>query len=87
MFNLWYYFVLCTVSAANFSANLNTIPVLTGTNFKSWKENVMIVLDCMDLDLALRKDKPPALTDESSTMKLGVLRRINFSFMFVLKLI
>ena len=67
MFNLWYYFILYTVSAANFSANLSIIPVLTGTNFKSWKENVMIVLGCMDLDLALRKDQPPALTEESST--------------------
>ena len=28
----------------------------------------MIVLSCMDLDLALRKEKPAALTDESSDM-------------------
>ena len=67
MFNLWFYFVLYSISAANISANLSTIHVLTGINFKSWKENVMIVLGCMDLDLALRKDQPLALTEESST--------------------
>ena len=42
--------------------------MLNGTNFKKWKEHVMIVLGCMDLDLALRKEKPAALTDESSDM-------------------
>ncbi|CAA6671532.1 unnamed protein product [Spirodela intermedia] len=30
--------------------------MLNGTNFKAWKENIMIVLDYMDLDIALRKD-------------------------------
>ncbi|PON88031.1 hypothetical protein TorRG33x02_162330 [Trema orientale] len=67
MFNLWFYFVLYSISAANISANLSTIHVLTGINFKSWKEDVMIVLGCMDLDLALKKDQPAALTEESFT--------------------
>jgi len=40
--------------------------VLTGTNFKSWKEHIQIVLGIMDLDLALRSDQPTALTDVSS---------------------
>nr|KAJ0189297.1 hypothetical protein LSAT_V11C800450030 [Lactuca sativa] len=40
------------------SSNLNHIPVLNGTNFKEWKENVMLVLGCMDLDLALRIEQP-----------------------------
>ena len=35
-------------------------------NFKEWKENVMIVLGCMDLDLALRIEQPTPLTDKSS---------------------
>ncbi|RDX96762.1 hypothetical protein CR513_20547, partial [Mucuna pruriens] len=28
------------------------------TNFKVWKEDVAIVLGCMDLDLALQVEKP-----------------------------
>ena len=49
-------FVLDSVtSASTISANINSIPVLNGTNFKNWKENVMIVLGCMDLDLVLRE--------------------------------
>lgn len=28
--------------------------MLNGTNFKDWEENVLIVLDCIDLDLVLR---------------------------------
>ncbi|CAH9074220.1 unnamed protein product, partial [Cuscuta europaea] len=53
-------------SAATISANINSIPMLNGTNFKEWKENVMIVLGCMDLDLALRTEKPAALKDTST---------------------
>jgi len=34
------------------SANLNSVP-----DFKDWKENMQIVLGCMDLDLALRIEK------------------------------
>ena len=62
-------FVLCSVnaSASTISANINSIPMLNGTNFKDWKENVMIVLGCMDLDLALRIEQPADLTDRSST--------------------
>ena len=48
------------------SANLNSVPVLNGSNFKDWKENILIVLGCMDLDLSLRMDKPASLTDASS---------------------
>ncbi|KAK7276201.1 hypothetical protein RIF29_17337 [Crotalaria pallida] len=61
-------FVLCSVnsSASTISANINSIPVLNGTNFKNWKENVMIVLGCMDLDLALRDERPTDLTEQSS---------------------
>jgi hypothetical protein len=54
-------------SAATISANINSIPMLNGTNFKVWKENVIIVLGCMDLDLALRVERPSALADESSS--------------------
>lgn len=51
-------------TSASVSANVNSIPLLNGTNFKESKENMYIVLGCMDLDL-LRTDKPPTLTDKS----------------------
>jgi len=54
---------------AGLSAALNGIPVLNGTNFKNWKERVMIVLGCLDLDHALRLDRPANLTDSSSTVE------------------
>ena len=38
--------------------------MLNGTNFKSWKENVLIVLGVMDLDLALRVNQLDPLIDE-----------------------
>lgn len=46
---------------------MNSIPILNGTNFKERKENVQICLGCMDLDLALRDEHPPSLTDSSSS--------------------
>ena len=41
--------------------------MLNGTNFKSWKENVLIVLGVLDLDLALRVDQPDPLTHDSTS--------------------
>jgi len=52
---------------ASISANLNSIPILNGTNFKDWKENMQIVLGCMDLDLTLRIEKPPSPMDSSTS--------------------
>ncbi|KAK8952136.1 hypothetical protein KSP39_PZI003213 [Platanthera zijinensis] len=53
-------------NASTISANINSILILNDTNFKAWKENVQIVLGCMDLDLSLRTDRPQTLTDKSS---------------------
>ncbi|RZB42862.1 actin [Glycine soja] len=52
---------------ASISANLNSVPVLNGANFKDWKENMQIVLGCMDLDLTLRIEKPSSPTDSSTS--------------------
>lgn len=52
------FFVLSLVnitSAANV-VQVNSIPMLNGTNFKVWKDAVEIVLGCMDLELALRTE-------------------------------
>ena len=52
--------------ASNINASINSIPMLNGTNFKTWHENLQIVLCVMDLDLALRVSSPAPLTVESS---------------------
>ena len=69
LFIYLFIFVLCLVpgSATNISTNINSIPMLNGTNFKSWKENVLIVHGVMDLDLALRVNQPDPLTHESTS--------------------
>ncbi|KAL9665190.1 hypothetical protein QQ045_020601 [Rhodiola kirilowii] len=54
------------MSATSVAANLNKILMLNGTNFKDWKENITILLGCMDLDLALREPKPDVITGTSS---------------------
>ena len=54
---------------SSLSASMNNIAVLNGINFKKWKEHVMIVLGCTDIDYALRFDRPAALTSESTELK------------------
>ncbi|KAJ0028515.1 hypothetical protein Pint_36355 [Pistacia integerrima] len=39
--------------------------MLNGENFSDWKEKIMLVLGCMDIDLAFRMDEPPVPMDES----------------------
>ncbi|XP_060974782.1 uncharacterized protein LOC133039825 [Cannabis sativa] len=62
-------------SVASVSANLNSVPVLNGNNFKDWKENIFIVLRCMDLDLALRMDRPAPLTDTSTSEQMRIYEK------------
>ena len=45
---------------------LSSIEQLSGANFKKWKEQIGIVLGCMDLDYALREPTPTKLTSEST---------------------
>ena len=48
------------------SLNFNNIETLIGSNFKKWKEDVEIMLGLMDFNLALREEKPEAITAEST---------------------
>ena len=54
------------MSVVSITANINSIPMLNDSNFKSWQENLLIVLTVMDLDIVLRVDFPPPLADEST---------------------
>ena len=56
-----------TSSVSNINTNINYIPTLNGANFKTWHENLQIVLGVMDLDLALRVFSPTPLTVKSSS--------------------
>ncbi|KAF9685453.1 hypothetical protein SADUNF_Sadunf03G0056100 [Salix dunnii] len=48
------------------NSHASSVPILTGTNFSEWKEQVEFTLGVLDLDLALLKDKPDPLTDKST---------------------
>jgi hypothetical protein len=40
------------------------VPMFNGNNFSDWKENLLLTLGCLELDLALREDEPPTLTEK-----------------------
>ena len=81
------FLVLYVVSttANNVSAQVSSIPMLNGTNFKVWKENVEIVLGCMDLDLALRTEQPTLAEDNSNEAKVEKWDRSNRMCLMILK--
>ncbi|XP_068657905.1 uncharacterized protein [Aristolochia californica] len=50
-------------TATNVIAQISSIPMLSKTNFKAWKDTMEIVLSCMGLDLALWAEQPISSTD------------------------
>ena len=68
-----FYFLFSTVSmanASNVSTQISIIPLLNGTDFTVWKNTVKIVLGCMDLDLALREERPVSTSDNLNEIKI-----------------
>ena len=53
-------------TSASITASINSILLFNDTNFKYWKETVMIILRCMDLDLTLGTEQPPSFESNSS---------------------
>ncbi|KAH1055436.1 hypothetical protein J1N35_033501 [Gossypium stocksii] len=53
-------------STATISTNINSIPLLNGTNFNGWKRHLLIALDSMNIDLALREEQLQPLTMENT---------------------
>jgi hypothetical protein len=47
------------------TAGINSIPMLTGSNYKEWKDTLEIILGCLDLDIALQQAKPPVPAADS----------------------
>ncbi|XP_045830877.1 uncharacterized protein LOC123922176 [Trifolium pratense] len=54
------------VQSANFSDFKCEIPELSGDNYKVWKERILLHLGWMDIDYAIRKDEPAAITAAST---------------------
>ena len=59
--------IYSAITPTNITPNITYIPILNGINFKSWQENLLIVLGVMDVNLALRVDSPAPLTDKSTS--------------------
>ena len=62
--------------------------MLNGTNFKTWHENLHIVLSVMDPDLALRVSSPAPLTVESSSYEkrdIEMLEKSNRMCLMIIK--
>ncbi|XP_050909684.1 uncharacterized protein LOC127123517 [Lathyrus oleraceus] len=74
-----------TPTAPNFVAHINYIPMLSGVNFKSWKESVEIVLECMDLDLSLREKRPTAAAENPNETKIEKWDRSNRMCLMMIK--
>ncbi|KAF7820704.1 Retrovirus-related Pol polyprotein from transposon TNT 1-94 [Senna tora] len=51
------------------------VPELDGDNYRLWKENIILQLGWMDVDYAIRKDEPPALTDTSNKSEIDLYER------------
>ena len=51
------------------------IPELRGDNYKVWKERILLHLGWMDIDYAIRKDEPPAVTEESTPGEIALYER------------
>ena len=49
--------------------------MLNGTNFKKWKEHVIIVLRCMDLYYALKVDRLSDLTSASTAEQRSTMEK------------
>ena len=59
--------------------------MLNLTNFKVWKEVVEIVLGCMDLDLALRTERPTSTLEASNEVKIEKWDRSNQMCLMIMK--
>ncbi|XP_010650196.1 uncharacterized protein LOC104879318 [Vitis vinifera] len=71
---------------ANFSNIKCDIPELKSDNYKVWNERIILHLECMDIDYAIRKDKP-TITNTSTTAKNALYeqweRSNHLSLMFI----
>ncbi|XP_022158724.1 uncharacterized protein LOC111025186 [Momordica charantia] len=67
------------------STQVNNIPRLNEANFKDWKEDIQIVLWCMDLDLALRVDRPTSIEENPNKVEIEKWDRSNRMCLMIMK--
>ena len=65
---------MCSVSPVSHHSHASSIPIINGTNFSDWKEQVKFHLCVLDLDVALENEKPATLTDKSSEDEKALLK-------------
>ena len=82
---LFLIFDLALANAANLSTPVNGIPMFNGNNFKIWKENVKIVLDCMELDLALRMEHPTSTWENLNEANIDKWERSHHLSLMLMK--
>ncbi|RDX79310.1 hypothetical protein CR513_40276, partial [Mucuna pruriens] len=70
-------YTVSLLGVVNVSTQINSIPMLNGKNFKVWKEAVEIVLNCMDLDLALWVEEPIPTMDNLQDVKIEKWEHFN----------
>ncbi|CAM8926599.1 unnamed protein product [Rhodiola kirilowii] len=75
------------MSVTSVAANLNNIPILNGTNFEEWKDNIKIFLGSMYLDLALQEPKPIHIANSRSAFDRNYLRMWEQSNRLILMII
>ena len=51
------------------------IPILSGDNYKLWKDKVLLALGCMNLDMTLRIDEPETPTEQSTQANCALYER------------
>ena len=83
--SIFFCFHSVSATATNVSAQINSIPMLNGTNFKIWLENVEIVLGCLDLDLALRMERPTSTPENPNEVKIEKWDRSNRMSLMIMK--
>ena len=71
--------------ATNISAQISSIPMLNGSNFKVWKDTVEIVLGCIDLDIALQEEKLTSTPKNLNEVKIEKWERSNRMSIMIMK--
>jgi hypothetical protein len=62
--------VIATIPSALMDGTFH-VPMLNGNKFSDWKENLLLTLGCLELDLALCEDEPPALMEKSTPLEIA----------------
>ncbi|KFK26991.1 hypothetical protein AALP_AA8G320100 [Arabis alpina] len=62
-------------------SNVDSIPMLNGSNFSEWKEHLLLVLALMDLDISILEERPDAVKYVDETKHWDRSNRISMLIM------